>query len=273
MKKILVPTDFSECANIASEAAIKMAKMSSAEILFLHYMAIPVNWIHLDSNENKKMYPDVTKKVRAVTNQLETLVQSANKEGVKAQHHIAFNNDSSNVINHIEEFGIDFVVMGSHGVRGIKEFFLGSNAQKMIRQAIVPVLIIKKKLETMDKPNIVFLSDFELDMLPAFRKIVDFADILNASIQLLYINTPSDFQDTWTIRSRVEKFRHQIKDKQAQVQIIDALDFEEGLAKYCKGLKCGMIAMISHHKGLFHRNEKAESIVNHLDLPFFSVNN
>ena len=268
MKKIMVPTDFSDCAKVATETAIKMAEKSNAEIVFLHFMSIPVNWIQMEHNQDK-MYPDVTKKVTHVTNQLKGLVELANKSGITAHHHLAFNEGPSDIINHIENFGIDLIVMGSHGARGIKEFFLGSNAQRTIREANVPVLIVKKELQKTASPTIVFVSDFEVEMLTGFRKIMEFAHWIEGTIQLLYINTPDEFKDTWTIRAKMEKFKNLAKDGDTIIQVINAFDFEEGLARYCKGIKGGIVAMVTHHK---LRDSKVDKVVNHLELPFFNVN-
>ncbi len=268
MKKIMVPTDFSDCANVASETAIKMAEKSNAEIVFLHFMSIPINWIQMEHNQ-EKMYPDVTKKVRHVTNQLEELVALANKKGLKAHHHIGFNEGPTDIIHHIGNFDIDLIVMGSHGAKGMREFFLGSNAQRTIREANVPVLIVKKELQKAANPTIVFVSDFEVEMLTGFRKIMEFAHWIEGTIQLLYINTPDDFVDTWTIRTKMEKFKNLAKAGNTIVQVINALDFEEGLSRYCKGIKGGIVAMVTHHKV---RDSKVDKVVNHLELPFFNVN-
>lgn len=56
MKKILVPTDFSDCANASSEYAIRLAKKMNAEIHFLHLQFTPVDWVKL-SKEKEKLYP------------------------------------------------------------------------------------------------------------------------------------------------------------------------------------------------------------------------
>ena len=46
------------------------------------------------------------------------------------------------------DLGADLIVMGSHGASGIKEMFVGSNAEKVVRTSEVPVLVIKNEHET-----------------------------------------------------------------------------------------------------------------------------
>lgn len=270
MKKILVPTDFSECAKIASETAIEMAKKNDAEVLFLHYMSIPIDWIQLQ-NAHEKMYPDIHKGVRQATLQLDALVSMADKQKVKAKHHIAFNENAFNTDKDIETFGVDMVVMGSQGATGLKEFFLGSNAQRTIRQATVPVLVVKDRIEATETPHIVFVSDFDPDLLTGFAKITEFANLMGAAIQLLYVNTPDEFQDSWTIKAKMEKFRNSVKIVEVESYVVDAFDFEEGLYRFIQGDKGSIVAMVTHHTGVFNRDTKAEKIANHLETPFFNV--
>ncbi|XOV92667.1 MAG: universal stress protein [Bacteroidota bacterium] len=270
MKKILVPTDFSECANVASETAIKLAKNNDAEIVFLHYMTIPIDWIHLQYVD-ERLYPDVNKMVKNANSKLDELVNEADKEDVVSRHFIAYNEDISDIPKYFKQFDIDQVVMGSQGAKGAREFFLGSNAQRIIRQSNIPVLIVKHKLDHISKPTIVFVSDYELERLTGFRKIVEFADAMKANIQLLYINTPDNFLDTWTINEKMQKFLELTMGGTLRTHIIDAIDFESGLAKYLKGVNGGIVAMVSHQIGILNRDTKAESLVNHLENPVLNV--
>ena len=65
------------------------------------------------------------------------------------------------MIDYIDEQNIDMVCIGSHGASGIREMFLGSNAQKIVRLSPVPTLVLKEELKEIDSPQMVFLSDFE----------------------------------------------------------------------------------------------------------------
>ena len=62
-----------------------------------------------------------------------------------------------------DEFGIDLIVMGSHGASGLKEMFVGSNAEKVVRTSDVPVLVIKNEHRSFNVSDFVFASDFKND--------------------------------------------------------------------------------------------------------------
>ena len=108
---------------------------------------------------------------------------------MKAEQFLVFDVGREEIIKHIPFHHHDFVVMGSHGASGAKELFVGSNAQKVLRDATVPVLIIKEKSKWPVK-NVVFASNFEEDVIEPFRTVVNFADLNESNIHLLYVNVP-----------------------------------------------------------------------------------
>lgn len=264
MKKILVPTDFSEFADIATDTAIMLAKKSSAEIHFVHLMDIPVDWINLVESDQKKMYPDITLKVKKANNKLDMLLTKAEKAGLDAKKFIQYNANYKYIIKHIEGFSCDFVVMGSHGTSGLAEWLIGSNAQKVVRHSNVPVMVVKKAVPQLG--DIVFASDFEKDSFDAFKRILEIAEMLQVKIHLLFINTPSNFTESKLTDLMMEKFIAAGGNYIEGSWVYNCYDFEEGLAQFTK--KYGsIIALVTHGK----KGYVTESVVNHLDIPVLSV--
>src|SRR6185369_5620641 len=62
------------------------------------------------------------------------------------------------ITRHIKKNKIDLIVMGTHGASGIREFFIGSNAEKIVRYASVPVITVKQQIKNKVK-NIAFATD------------------------------------------------------------------------------------------------------------------
>ena len=272
MKKILVPTDFSECANNATDIAIDIAKHYGAQLHFYHFVSVPIDWVHLDFAQNA-MYPDVTDEVNRVQKEMKKLVQYVEKKGVSAYSYVDFDNSTGAVGKYAKKNDITFIVMGSHGAKGVQEFFLGSNAQKVVRYSEVPVLIVKSKLESLKVNDILFVSDFQEEMTKPFENVVMFATMLGAKIHLVYLNTPSDFQRSWIIKERMESFEKLASGHFAKSEIVNCLFLEEGMEKYCEKNHVGMIAMATHHrKGLSRTflGSLTEEVVNHMDIPVVS---
>ena len=273
MKHILVPTDFSECADRAAQVAASLAKISGAKLHFYHNMIIPINWIMLEQHQ-EQMYPDVTKSVNENKSQLQEYVNKAQKDDIEAEYFLDFESSSDAISRYAESHHIDLIVMGSHGASGVKELFIGSNAQRMVRNATVPVFIVKDKTPNLEVPKVLFASDFEPEMMTPFIKVVEFAEMLDAKIHLIYINTPADFKRSWVIHEKMESFRALASSRLEKSEIVDCMYFEEGIEKYCEIHHTDLITIATHHrKGLSRAilGSLTERIVNHVDLPVMSV--
>lgn len=141
IKNIIVPIDFSEAANNALEVALAMAKLHNAEIHLLHVI-------------HPQLYVDSTGMHGAVPAVQDILLADAKKNINKHKAAIQKNNqvgittviDTGSVAICISKYVLndqnDLVVMGTHGVSGWNEFFLGSNAMATIKECSCPVLTI-----------------------------------------------------------------------------------------------------------------------------------
>lgn len=274
MKTILVPTDFSDCAKYASDTAIEFAKIMGAEVLFYHFMSIPVDWTLLSLADTQKMYPDITRKVKSVQYHLSKLTDESLKHGVSAKSFIGYNETAESIIKRADEMGISMIIMGSHGSKGLKEFFIGSNAQKVVRQSRVPVFILKESLETVQVSNILFVSNFEDEMIQPFEQLTTLAELLGAKINLLYVNTPEAFSETWEIENKMESFIALAGERLEKAETINTRFFEDGIQRYCEANKEGMLAIATHQsKGLskLFLGGLAEKVVNHIKIPVMSI--
>lgn len=273
MKKILVPTDFSECANRAAASAINIANISGYKIHFLHFLTVPIDWIHMEFGETR-MYPDIKVDVDEANRKLMQLAEMASKAGVDSEYEVSFNSDATQIVKYIADHQVALVVMGSHGASGVKELFIGSNAQKIARLSKVPVLIIKNFPIEEKIHNIFFVSDFEPEVMEPFNELVNLSEIWDAKIHLVYVNTPSYFIDSWEIADKMEHFKAAAGNRIIRSKVINAYVFEEGLERYCIENGGGIITMATHgRKGISRMfyGSLTERVVNHVEEPVLSL--
>ena len=273
MKKILIPTDFSVCADHAAEVAIQLARRIKAELHFVHLMSIPIDWVHLEHHQ-EKLYPDVTKRVKEANHRLCEWVNRAEKKGLTAQHYLHYNESYSGIVDYINQNSIDLVVMGSHGASGLKGFFWGSITQRIARLSSVPVLVIKESTGKLEFDKMVFASNFEPEMDKAYKKVVQLAKILGSKLHLLFINTPSNFTDTKTVKERMEAFKKSANGVVASSDIYDAYQFEDGITGFCEDKAGWLVAMATHGNigvDRFFTGSLTEHVINRVDLPLLSV--
>jgi nucleotide-binding universal stress UspA family protein len=274
MKNILVPTDFSDVANRAADIAIAIAEKSGAEIHFLYLQITPVQWVKLDK-EKEKRFPETLKQIGHAKGELNELVKKAEKKGLKAKQFLVFDVSKEEILKHIPFHHHDFVVMGSHGASGAKELFVGSNAQKVLRDATVPVLIIKEKSQWPFN-NIVFASSFEDDVKEPFQSVVKLADLSESNIHLLYVNVPYSFEETDRSLEKMHAFHKSCpRGGTCTTNIYNSLNEERGILKFGESVEADLIALTTHGKTGFlslMRKSITESLANHADLPILSIN-
>lgn len=272
MKKILVPTDFSECAKNAGNVALQIAKKVNAEIHFLHYTSIPIDWINM--NDPKKMYPDITKKIKQRQEQLNEFVRSCEKESVSASYYIGYNESYQNIMDHITAYEIDLVVMGSHGTSGFKETIIGSNAQRVIRMSTAPVLVVKPDVTEFSPEEMTVVSSFpsvhdkmESGNIEAFAKLLSLAAEISLPVRLLFVNTPGVFTTSKILNQRITPYLELLKDKN-RLTVVNAANLEDGINDYLEEHENVLISMITHGEtGITRimRGSQAESVVNHIN--------
>ena len=141
LKKILVPIDFSECSKKALRYAIALAKQHGADIRLLyvvppHYPAAEDNvadYVRLEADlragGEKQLAELAAEEVRS-----EVHTDTLARIGVPAEQIIAV----------ARKWPSDLIVISTHGHTGLKHVFLGSVAEKIVRQAPCPVLVVRE---------------------------------------------------------------------------------------------------------------------------------
>jgi len=271
MKNILVPTDFSDCARAAEDIGLEIAKKANAEIHFLHIINTPVDWVNL-SLEKESLYPETKAEIGSAKFEMYELEKRAEKLGLKVKRFLVFNKGRVEIDQHIKHHKHDFVVMGSRGTEGLREI-TGSNTQKVVRHSPAPVLVIKSK--KFQVKNIVFASNFEEDVQQAFHKIIEFADLMDAQIHLLYVNMPSQFKETEEVEANMNAFLKKCPRGNCSINIFNSIDEERGIQKFAETIHADLIALTTYgNTGIIKMISPGitESLVNHSDIPVLSVN-
>ncbi len=281
MKKILVPTDFSTCADNAINVALEIARKARAELQFVHCLPVPTDWISLGADQ-ERLYPEVNKKINEIQEDLRDLARMAESKGVSATTYLGLNDGTREMCEYIEAMNVDLVVMGSKGAKGWKELILGSNAQRFIRSSAAPVLIVKPGTKHLNAMKMVVVSDFlgELDSeledsgVKGLTKLTGIASDLAIPVHFLYVNTPEHFISTKVMMGRMKAYEHEAGVNIVSMEMVDAASLEKGIEDYLAGDTDSIVAMMTHGaQGLLRMlsGSTVESVANHTESPFLSV--
>ncbi len=277
MKRILVPTDFSECANYAVELASDIARKNNAKLLLVHSVEYPFRG-GIDPTGASVFQPfddDLT----------ETMLKRGRSKLAEVASAIPLPEDqitqlaeighpSYMIIDNIREYSIDLVVMGTHGASGLQEFFAGSNAEKIVRRASCPVITLKSAVKLENIKHIAFASDFTKLDEGAMAALKRMQHALGASIDFVRINTPNNFQRDALTKRQMDVLIKKEMFLKASLHIYNDINEEDGLLQFAEEMKSDMIGMITHGRtGLNHLmgGSIAEDVVNHTTIPVWTM--
>lgn len=150
-KKILVPIDGSKPASDALLHALDLANTYGAEVEILHVMSVTEDLPREQKTLGKKDSPpewvkDYVTRIRENDERMlgEALKRSkALAPGAVITSKLLLGGAAEVIIGEAEKGGFDLVVIGSRGLGGIKELFLGSVSHEIVEKSKVPVLIVK----------------------------------------------------------------------------------------------------------------------------------
>ena len=235
MKNILVPTDFSECAQYAEHAAVLLAQSKGASILWLHCLPEDGDSVHSE---------DAVAQGRRALNERKA---SAEKRGIPSTTLTV----SKSLVGAMEEIAasgtVDFVVMGSHGASGKNELFIGSNTQKVVRTVHLPVLIIKEPLEKIEFDSVIYASGFDVKGQQSFRNFIDFVKDNSPLIHLLCINAGGFFaQPSIIVHAAMEEFEKIAAPLSCQKHFYKDYSIEVGIRRFLEESDADLIAISNH---------------------------
>lgn len=266
MKRILVPCDFSKPAINALRFALNIAQRSKGTIYLLNVIELPMihdtTFMPILDFENQFL-----SELKEKTEQeFVKIIKKYQADGVKVFSEVKFGAVIPMIREYCIDQSIDLIVMGSHGASGIREFLIGSNAEKMVRKSTVPVIVIKDHVKH-SVENIVFPNTLDIDGQDELvLKVKALQHFFKAHLHIVWINTPLNFtSDTFT-RERMLSFAKRFMLKDYTINIFNSTDEEKGIQEFTDLVKGDLIAMGTHgRKGIAHliNGSVAEEVVNH----------
>ncbi len=268
MKTILVPTDFSKHAENSLKVAAQIAKKNNGEIILLHMLELSTSGN--DAFNTSHEIPELMFFKNAAVAKLEELENASYLNDIKVFTIVQFSMAFDGIMENAKKHHVDLVVMGSHGASGFHEMFVGSNAEKVVRNSEIPVLVIKKEEEVFKVDTLTFASDFSSEIRKPFEKVVDFAKYFNAHINLLHVITPNNFSTTRAAEEKVRNFIEEFHFSDYSTHIYNDINVEKGILHFAKDSNSDVIAVCTHgRKGLAHflNGSISEDLVNHAKRP------
>lgn len=134
---IVVPTDFEEASMKALELAKDLATRVDGEIVLVHVYGLPVyTYPGLEPALLPGFHSEVAAAAKRALDQL-----AAAQGGLRAI--LREGDAATEILDTAKELGARFIVMGTHGRRGLSHLFLGSVAERVVRRSPIPVMTVR----------------------------------------------------------------------------------------------------------------------------------
>ncbi|MDK2891832.1 universal stress protein [Methanohalophilus sp.] len=139
-KRILVATDGSENVKNAIDWSVELARVTGAQLFAIYVISdVDVGLATRGANWAEALKEHLKEEGNRAIKYVE---DKAKKAGVEVEAVIIEGNPTDAILKYAENNGIELIVIGTLGKRGIKRFLLGSVAENVVRHSTKPVLVV-----------------------------------------------------------------------------------------------------------------------------------
>lgn len=265
MKKILVPTDFSDNATKAVNYAVQIAKMAKAELILIHA---------LESTNPKKEKSDAEEKLKIIAGSIKET------EAVQVSTGVFADSSVNSILSAIVSYQADLVVMGTIGNTGFNEKVFGSRTAGIIGKSPVPVIAVPL-LSEWKVPKKILLAINKFDIQDKLLKpVIELASLFNSSIQTtIFTDTDDDYvEDYGEHEEGIANFRDKLKDKYPNLEIhavhLAGEHFRQSLQNWIDKNTIDVLVMLTHHRtliGSLFNSSMTKKMSYHTNIPLLAI--
>lgn len=276
MKRILVPTDFSDTALKAVLYAAEIARKSSATVCLLHAAERGHEYIYqpfiLHEKYNELVKGERSKELLELARTVTNLYENINVEIALVKTDVV-----DNIITFCHAHQFDLIVMGTKGSSGIKEIFAGSTTANVIAKTTVPVLAIPDAYMVKEPNALLFATNhYERDV-ALLEKMAEIANLFSATVHVVVfenIDTSQSNDQSQQVQQYVEFLRNSFPGISFKNKLVKGTSFEGAIELYCIENDIDIIAMITYPKGLLARmlhKSTTQKMAFHSHIPILAI--
>ena len=265
MKKILVPTDFSEASRKASEYAARLAKTFDATLQLLYVFLepaaigeVPSIWLMTEMQLQEENDVLIKKEVAYLNKQFGVRVQGKAVNGFKSEE------ISANAL----EIKADLIVMGMKGSGGSK--LMGSTTLSTMRKTKIPLIVVPEDAVFSPLKNITFATDYsEKTNLSCFGVLFDIACMFDSNIRMVNVRENAERMRTTEIAGKV-RLENVLSSLKHDYYTVQDRNVESGIKSFLEKYPTDLLAMVAHHHNVFEYlfgTIHTRSMCQHINLP------
>ena len=212
MKKILFPTDLSPTSLNAFAFVLHLAQKINAEILTLHVyefqLGVPVDNFDFLIDYYQIGAWGVFENFKGEVPKLRAIAEEHHLENISLSHLLERGNAVDEIVKCAAREEVDLIIMGTKGATGLKEIFLGTITEKVLKESKRFVIAVPLNYHYKPVQKILFLAEYKNLELELLQKVSDFAQILQARVQVLEVQSHPDGVNELMMRKWKEYFEN-----------------------------------------------------------------
>ncbi len=271
MHPIIVAVDFSNTSLHAVDYAICLANKMKSDI----HLA----WVD-KINVQESVYPDTSTESRnEAKKRFEELIAQYRPKlnnGLSIDYKLKKGKIHREIDNLAQSTGADLIVAGSHGISGYEEFWIGSNAYKIVTFTATPVITVSHDFAISNCINrILVLMDGSNETIQKVPFAVKLAKLFDADIHLLTTHN----NNLKTIQRIADKFTQMAVEylRKNEVKFVEdsivSNDLTKSVLKYAVDIKADLITIMTEQETPvnIHMGARAQQIINQSHIPVLSI--
>jgi nucleotide-binding universal stress UspA family protein len=247
MKTIVVPFDFSDYSLAALHTAQRISAKNHAKVITVTVIPSELDW-DLLSDEAKAKHPDLLMEYNEAVEVLPDHIGSVAPAKTPIEQVVKIGVPNEQILRVAEKFKADLIVIGAYGKGYTDGKFIGSTIQKVLRNAICPVLAVKSPLNGNSFRKIAFATVFNSEGKAAFEKILPLARIFKSSIHLLYVNIPAHFTSSSQSDLEMAEFAKGHEQFVIHRHVYNHSEAEQGILEFCENKGIDLVGVVSGDK-------------------------
>ncbi len=270
-KKIIVGLDFSNCSINALEHAVSIAKRANSDVSMV--------WVnHLDyskeifSVEPKQLLKEVEERLHGIVNKY-----SPQLNGQKLDFIIRKGKVYKEICDVAAEQNAFLIIVGTHGSSGFEEFWIGSNANRVVSTSKIPTITIRGGIDVgRDLKRIVMPFDSTKVTRQKMPITALLADYFDSEIHLLGLFTSSMDDIRFRVRNYISQAEDYLKENNIkyQTKFMEVHNITETTLNYAKSIDANLISIMTEQETSTSNiwlGPFAAQMVNHSPIPVLSV--
>lgn len=251
-KRLLVPVDGSPQSIVAFKTALLYAEVYGAKLTTVHI------------SENGISEAQLRDSLKSYAGSME--YNFMHKNGTVHKE----------IIHAAKETDAELIIMGTHGVTGFQEFWMGSNAYKVVTQATCPVLTMKEDSSVNAFKKIVVPIDTSFESRQKVPAIISVARKFKSVVHVFGVSVDKDKDAEYKVNSYMRQTMTAMHDAGIETVSEKKLggNITDNTIQYAKSVQADLIVIMTEQElqlGSFFMGKFAQQMVNHSSIPVLSI--